>query len=421
MNKINSKKDLDAIILGGLFLGGGGGGGKDEAIVIQNKILEYINKGKEIKITTIDDDSLNSGAVVAMMGSPLALKKDNDYSAPARAFLTLGKHINENFNFVLPIEIGAVNSLIPILTAVQLDNIFVLNADGARRAIPQLQLTTYSNNIAIAPAVLSNDNLNSNINSHLNITIDNEQINNMSNSTMSDAEILEIIARDILGSNIFECLCGISFYSFKKIELNKLKNSTIQNSLSLIYNIGKNFIENSSKNLVQYIYNLFYNDINKLTNFLSGIKPIKIFKGEFVEYISGSVDKKGFDFGTVIIKNEKQEMHIFFENENLLAVLHETEKINDYKSIHKCNLWGMAPDTISYVTKNGPLSNVEVVNLSKGEEILIIGAKCDEKMREPFITNGFYKVIYNLASHNKGGFIPKDLIPTKYIPIEKLE
>ncbi|TDT67363.1 DUF917 family protein [Hypnocyclicus thermotrophus] len=421
MKKINSKQDLEAIILGGLFLGAGGGGGKNEAIIIQNKILEYINQGKEINITTVNDNSLNSGAVVAMMGSPLALKKDNDYSAPSRAFNTLSKHMNENFNFTLPIEIGAVNSLIPILTAAQLDNLFVLDADGSRRAVPQLQLTTYSKDIKIAPAVLSNDNLNNYINSHLNITIDSEKINDLLSSDISDAEILESIARNILSSNIFECLCGISFYPFKKSELNKLADSTIQNTLSLIYKIGKNFIENNDRNLVQYIYNLFYNNKKELTTFFGGIKPIKIFKGEFVEYIPGSIDKKGFDFGTIIIKNENQEMHIFFENENLLSSLHETKKINKYKSTHKCNLWGMAPDTISYVTNEGPLSNVEVVNLSKGEKILVIGSKCDNKMRDPFISNGFYKVIYNLANHNKGGFIPKDLIPTKYIPIEKLE
>jgi len=60
----------------------------------------------------------------------------------------LEKSSGHKVQFIVPVEIGAVNSLVPMVVASNM-NIPVVNADGAGRAVPTLSCITFSTNSAL--------------------------------------------------------------------------------------------------------------------------------------------------------------------------------------------------------------------------------------------------------------------------------
>ena len=434
LRSIKDGTTIDNIITGGLFIGCGGGGAKEDAETIKKQILDAIEKleTKSLNITNINPNfnnstELKSGSVVAMMGSPDALVSDEDYTAAERSFKYLSNYLNEKFNFTCAIEVGGVNSLIPILVAAQCSKekpVSVVDGDGGKRAVPQLELTTYGIPvdakplIPIAPTALANDKINSNIKYHIETIIDCE-IN------PDEAVIVEEIARNVLTSSNFGNVCGISFYPFlsKNFSLKLIQKATIYDSLSVTHQVGLNLnkLLNEKESITEYIKKRAAEDSNSaLKEIFPTFKIEKIFYGRFNRFVSNDQGLKafrnskstGFDYGTIIIdewSNPNEQLSIYFENENLIA-----------KDNKKTLPWAMGPDMICYLTDDGPLSNVEVFHLKKGTPIVIFGMRCDEKMRCKYIENGFYNVIKSLEKNSDSGFIPADVIPDSYIPIEKL-
>ena len=105
------------------------------------------------------------------MGSPLKIFKNPGLvkaAIPAYkkltelcfAFKAAGQARYESLKFMdfcLPIEIGAVNSIVPMIVTDSL-SLFVVDADGTGRAVPTLQLTTYARQIKLYPNILGGNN-----------------------------------------------------------------------------------------------------------------------------------------------------------------------------------------------------------------------------------------------------------------------
>lgn len=68
---------------------------------------------------------------------------------------------NATLGCVIPVEIGAINSIVPLIAAAMANNNiqWVVDGDGAGRAVPELPQTTYSGSatLGVSPCALAND------------------------------------------------------------------------------------------------------------------------------------------------------------------------------------------------------------------------------------------------------------------------
>ena len=107
-----NKDDLKALIYGACFFASGGGGPISMALQFLTKI------NKDVPLIQRQTLSANEKIVIlADMGSPDAATEGRGYTAPVNAYKTISAYIKEkeskDIAYFMPIETGAVNSLIP--------------------------------------------------------------------------------------------------------------------------------------------------------------------------------------------------------------------------------------------------------------------------------------------------------------------
>jgi len=135
-----SNSDLKNIVYGACFFASGGGG----PIAMALDFLKKINK----TVYFINTDRLEPDkycVAIADMGSPDAAKEGKGYTAPFNVFEVLSAYLEKQGDdaaYLLPFELGAVNTLIPFYVASKMDSpIPVINADPSGRAVPELEMT----------------------------------------------------------------------------------------------------------------------------------------------------------------------------------------------------------------------------------------------------------------------------------------
>ena len=157
VNKLTKIKELvkqeefEYIVMGGTFLGSGGGGPLAAGKQIIQDILSH---GKAVQIVQVEElmnDPDQSGAVIAFMGSPSAGVSGIDLETPTNAFNALCHF--KPLTFGMLIELGGGNSVVPMSVAVR-KNIPIVDGDGAGRAVPKIQNTTYAQGISPSPSAL---------------------------------------------------------------------------------------------------------------------------------------------------------------------------------------------------------------------------------------------------------------------------
>ncbi|MCT4604774.1 MAG: DUF917 domain-containing protein [Marinisporobacter sp.] len=395
IKQVNQKKELEYFVLGGALLGCGGGGSLKIGEKLVQRIIDNIEKkGMPISIVQSDDKKLldTQGAVVALMGSPQKLDHTDDLTSPLKALQALAKYKNQKASFCLPIELGAVNSLVPLLVASEADeDILVVDADGAKRAVPQLENTTYGHpktGVSISPSAIANEQSMDHPQNNIEMVLD---LCKNTKTVESIPKSLEDLAREILCLNQFDQLGGLATYP---MEGKDIKAASIDQTFSLIYYLG------------EAIYNAAKGEkVQAVLSFLDSINWNHYTFNGFIKKITFPQSKGGFDKGIVEIeKNDASGdvLIISIENENLFAEVHNTNN----KEVKK---WAMAPDLICYMTEDGPLSNVEIVTKKVGTPITIVGLPTDEKMRNDYIIEGFMDILKELNFYNG-----------EYISIEKL-
>lgn len=382
ITEISTERDLQYLIWGGAFLGSGGGGPINIACEIKEDILKY---GMPIKI--LQPDALTQqhekyGAVVAFMGSPEAGSKGIDLNTPTHAFTALEEiSPNKKLDYALLIEIGAGNSLVPLAVAVR-KQIPVVDGDGAGRAVPKIQNTSYAVNASACPAALSNG-------ARFGFpTISN--IIEMKDVLQRDmADTLENYALKILEIPAFGQVGGLAAYLLSGPQTSE---SIIPHTLSLSYGIGK-VIDDALMSGADPI-SLLIPYMNRL-----GIRHYTFGEGEVIavqEPSSGSRSEEDGDLDVGYVKLQDDSgnvLEIKYENENLFALLNGSR-------------WAMAPDLICYIGPQGSLSNVEI---KEGQRLSVVGIPANYRMRNPLIVDSFMKELSALQIYDG-----------PYIPIERL-
>ncbi len=356
-------QQLGYILNGACILGSGGGG----PYTVGQQVLKYIGTRPVnlVPASAVPDNYFT--AVSAFVGSPdAAANQVLDFSVAATAFNALSKTVNAYFPCVLPGEVGAGNSLIPMAVAAD-NNIAVIDAAGAPRAIPGFLMVTYAAaGIPASPMILADKN---------------NQV------TLSCANaIADPATRGVISGNVFPEDAGIAFWTMNGKTLNT-PGVAVTGTTSLALIIGTalaNAISSGTdpvKAVRQYL---------PQPNYLLCTGVIKN---------SSEATSGGFDFGTVVIKaDDGSDVTIYNQNENLIA----------FSSNSDVPL-AMGPDSICYLTTKGqPFSNADLDTLPPGAKIAVIGVAAPAVMRSAFILNQFRIALAGIGYAGT------------YVPIEQL-
>lgn len=152
--------DFEYIAAGAAVLASGGGGSYLDALSILNELGQ---SGWTGSVTVRPYDGSSNCCVVAMMGSPDAgdaLTLVDIQNSVANTLFLMQTTTGYTASCVIPVEIGAINSLVPLLgAAAGADSLWVVDGDGAGRAVPELPQTTFVGavNLPVSPCALATD------------------------------------------------------------------------------------------------------------------------------------------------------------------------------------------------------------------------------------------------------------------------
>lgn len=142
MHIINSQRDVQDMARGAVVLGTGGGG---DPYIGQLLVAAEVAKGNFPKIISCDevgdDDFVLS---FAGTGAPTILLENLlSRDAMLRVLARAEAHFGRRVDALLCMEIGGANSMMPLALGA-ISGVPVLDADGIGRAMPKLNMTTFS-------------------------------------------------------------------------------------------------------------------------------------------------------------------------------------------------------------------------------------------------------------------------------------
>ncbi len=335
------KEAIEDILHGATILGAGGGG----PLVIGQKIAaEIIASGRPLKLADPDSDVPDEAqmAVSAVVGSPDATLDNFDFGAAPTAFKFLEEIDGSKLDFVLAGEVGAGNSLIPMSTAAR-GGIPVVDAAGARRAIPEFSMCTYaSHNVPISPIAMANSQ-----------------------------EHLRLDAQDPTSANnaIHGIISGGTFHQYVGVAFWTMSGKTMKQSAMLrttTYAEGLGAALRKAKDPVQAV-----------VEYRGGQR---LFTGKVTR--TNEETSGGFDLGYVVLKDQAGvEFWIYNQNENLMA----------WRSDQPAPVV-MSPDLICYLTTDGKVFSNADLSIATDKEVAIIAAPSPKEMRADSIVQAFLDV-----------------------------
>lgn len=151
-----TREDLSPLSLGGAILGTGGGGDPYIGLLALRHLIENTAMPTVIAVDDLDDDAFV--ITIGMTGSPsVSLEKLVDKSFADSALRRFERLVGRQADAVLPVEVGGINSLIPLMTSC-VTGLPVIDADGMGRAFPTLDRTTFGiAGISAFPVVTVNE------------------------------------------------------------------------------------------------------------------------------------------------------------------------------------------------------------------------------------------------------------------------
>lgn len=151
-------EDFRAVATGAAILASGGGGSYTDAMNVLAELAQW-----QGTVTVQDYNGNSNCGVLALMGSPDAadnLTLADIANSVANTVAQFGGATGYPLECVIPVEIGAINSIVPLIAALMNEFTgiqWVVNGDGAGRAVPELPQTTYSGSMPVSPTALANN------------------------------------------------------------------------------------------------------------------------------------------------------------------------------------------------------------------------------------------------------------------------
>ena len=152
--------DLEDMARGAAFLGTGGGGDPYIGRLLAKHAIQEFGMPQIIEPDDLDDDA--AVFTSAMLGAPTVLvEKAASGDDIDLSINRLSEVIGKKPAAISPIEIGGMNSMIPIVAAARM-GLPIVNSDGMGRAFPEIQMVTYNvYGVSATPAVIVDEHLES--------------------------------------------------------------------------------------------------------------------------------------------------------------------------------------------------------------------------------------------------------------------
>lgn len=136
------QQHLEDLATGAAFLATGGGGDPYLSLLCAQQTVKQYEAAELISVNDMPDDSVI--VAVGSVGAPTtSLELLPSIDDPVLAIRAFEKHMDLKVDAVVSFEIGGGNSLIPIVAAAA-SGIPVIDGDGMGRALPEVQMMTYS-------------------------------------------------------------------------------------------------------------------------------------------------------------------------------------------------------------------------------------------------------------------------------------
>lgn len=355
--------DLEDLAQGAAFLGTGGGGDPYIGRLMAKHAIEEYGAPEIIEADELDDDATVLPA--AMLGAPTVLVEkaasgqDIDHSVERLAQL-----VGRQPDAICPIEIGGINSLVPIVAAAR-SGLPLVNCDGMGRAFPELQMVTFSvYGVSATPAVV--------VDEHLETVI-------VETHDGKRAEDLIRAAAIQMGLSVM-----ISCYPMTGRQVRKYG---VKGTLTLALGVGRAISRGRMESkpiesLLAYLQSTEYYNRCKV-----------LFDGKITDLRRETT--RGFSMGhceLAALDGSARRMNILFQNENLVARV-------DGKTV------AVVPDLICVVDRETG-QPVTVEAMKYGQRVKVIGTSAAPIMRRPESLAVFGPQAFGLEE--------------EFIPIEKL-
>ncbi|QDY70548.1 DUF917 domain-containing protein [Qingshengfaniella alkalisoli] len=210
-----TQEDMEAIALGGAFLGTGGGGDPYIGKLMAERAMRQSGPVTVIDPADVPDDALC--VPVCMMGAPTVMleKLPNGHEALG-ALAALEAYLGRKADYLICIEAGGLNSTIPFAVSAA-TGLPLIDGDGMGRAFPELQMVSFTmHDVSATPMVLADDKGNSSV---LNA------ISNLWTERLARAQTVE--------------MGGAALVALYPMSGAEMKRGILRNTLGLVLEIGR--------------------------------------------------------------------------------------------------------------------------------------------------------------------------------------
>ncbi|MCL1037003.1 DUF917 domain-containing protein [Shewanella submarina] len=336
---INTKQDLQDYARGAALLGAGGGGDPYIGRLLAEQAIDAYGAPTVIQAEALDDDACIIS--VAMIGAPTVLMEkacsgdDLDHLLEAMA-----RHLGKKVDALMPIEIGGVNSCLPLVAAAR-TGLPLVDCDGMGRAFPCLEMVTFNvYGCDVFPTVMVDEHGNE-------IVI-----------RATDAPKTEKFARSVIGEMGLSAMISCYPLSGKQ-----LKRWAVTGTMTLALELGRAIrLGRQSDNPVQSLL-----DALNSTHYYSPARLLQEGKVVDVERVT----RDGFSFGTCRVESQTgySAIDLSFQNEFLSAT-------NDGGYV------ATVPDIIAVVDKD-TAEPITAETLRYGQRVSVIATNIPPLMRTP--------------------------------------
>jgi uncharacterized protein len=333
-------EDLEDLAQGAAFLGTGGGGDPYVGMLLARHAIQEFGMPEIIEPEDLNDD--DTVFTSAMLGAPTVLvEKAASGDDIDLSINKLAQFIGKKPVAISPIEIGGMNSMIPIVAAARM-GLPLVNSDGMGRAFPEIQMVTYNvYGVPTTPAVIVDEHLESVI---------------VETSDAKRAEDLIRVCAIQMGLSVM-----ISCYPLTG---KQVKDYGVTGTIRIALGIGRALVEGRKRG----------EPVQAMQEFLRSTQYynhcIVLFDGKVTDLRRETT--RGFSIGHCHIEaidGSEDMMHIEFQNENLVA------RVNG-KTV------AIVPDLISVVDRETG-QTITTEGLAYGQRVKVIGTSAAPVMRTP--------------------------------------
>lgn len=320
--------DFQYIAAGSAILASGGGGSYYDAVSVINELSSEWNG----TVLVQDYDGATNCCVLAMMGSPDAatsLTLANVKYSIANTVDLMESTTGAILGCVVPVETGPINSIMPLIAAAIPGNFitWVVDGDGAGRAVPELPQTTYggSSTLAASPCALGND-------AETAAAVQSAALN------ASTSAQVETLAGGIVSA--FGSFSGIALWPSNASNGYALTGNYIQGTLAQAWSLGQFLLSNASNPPSTA-------DVASQIAGITGRAATPIVTNFYITAITQSTTSASLDAGVIRLDNSSDQSlstethYIYNLNENLIMY----SSLSNVPDV-------IAPDSICYYSES---------------------------------------------------------------------